>query len=65
MRILIIEDQPDILQNIADYLELKGYLVDVDHDSGWMWRTSMSRTDSGDGACEIVYVESLSVENPG
>jgi hypothetical protein len=49
----------------GDIVTLKGYLVDVDHDSGWMWRTSMSRTDSGDGACEIVYVESLSVENPG
>lgn len=28
MRILIIEDQADILKNIAEYLELKGYLVD-------------------------------------
>lgn len=32
MRILIVEDQPDILQNIADYLELKGYLVDCAYD---------------------------------
>lgn len=32
MRILVIEDQPDILQNIADYLELKGYLVDCAYD---------------------------------
>ncbi len=32
MRILIIEDQPEILQNIADYLELKGYLVDCAYD---------------------------------
>ena len=32
MRILIIEDQADILQNIADYLELKGYLVDCAYD---------------------------------
>jgi DNA-binding response OmpR family regulator len=28
MRILIIEDQAEILQNVADYLELKGYVVD-------------------------------------
>jgi len=46
----------------GDIVELSGYLVDVDHESGWYWRTSMSRTDTGDGACEIVYVESLSVE---
>ena len=32
MRILVIEDQPEILQNIADYLELQGYLVDCAYD---------------------------------
>ena len=50
---------------VGDIVTLNGFLVDVDHDSGFMWRTSMSRTDSGDGACEIVFVESLSVENRG
>jgi hypothetical protein len=49
----------------GDIVTLKGYLVDVDHDSGWHWRSSMSRTDTGGGACELVYVESLLVENPG
>ncbi|HEY5776840.1 MAG TPA: hypothetical protein VIS57_12185, partial [Xanthomonadales bacterium] len=48
---------------VGDVVVLRGYLVDVDHDSGWHWRSSMSRTDSGDGACELVYVESVSVEN--
>lgn len=46
----------------GDIVFLKGYLVDVDHDSGWYWRSSMSRLDTGDGACELVYVESMSVE---
>lgn len=32
MRILVIEDQPDILQNIVDYLELKHYVVDCAYD---------------------------------
>jgi hypothetical protein len=45
----------------GDIIELQGYLVDVDHDSGWRWRTSMTRTDIGAGACEIVYVESIAV----
>lgn len=49
----------------GDVVHLKGYLVDVDHDSGWYWRSSMSRTDSGDGACELVYVESIDVETSG
>lgn len=48
---------------IGDVIQIRGYLVDVDHESGWYWRTSMSRTDTGNGACEIVYVESLIVEN--
>jgi len=47
---------------IGDIIFLSGYLVDVDHDSGWHWRTSMSREDTGGGACEIVYVESLAVD---
>ena len=46
----------------GDIITLRGFLVDVDHDSGWYWRTSMSRVDTGAGACEIVFVESLSVE---
>ena len=49
----------------GDIILLHGYLVDADHDSGWYWRTSMSRTDTGGGACEIVYVESLMVESRG
>lgn len=32
MRILIIEDHEDILQNIADYLNLNGYVVDCARD---------------------------------
>lgn len=32
MHILIIEDQTDILQNIADFLTMKGYVVDCAHD---------------------------------
>lgn len=32
MRILIVEDQPDILRNIADFLAIRGYLVDCAYD---------------------------------
>ena len=49
----------------GDIVLIRGYLVDVDHDSGWYWRSSMSRNDTGDGACELVYVESMSVEASG
>jgi hypothetical protein len=43
----------------GELVRLRGYLVDVDHSSGWMWRTSMTREDTGQGACEIVYVEDI------
>jgi hypothetical protein len=46
----------------GDVVTLKGFLVDVDHDSGWAWRTSLTREDTGAGACEIVYVENAWVE---
>ena len=49
----------------GDIIILQGYLVDVDHESGWRWRTSMSRTDTGAGACEIVYVESITLAETG
>jgi len=66
----MIPSRKDIARSLkklreGDIITLRGYLVDVDHDSGWYWRTSMSRTDTGSGACEIVYVESLLVETPG
>jgi hypothetical protein len=36
-----------------------GYLVDVRGPGGFMWNTSRTREDTGDGACEIVWVETL------
>ena len=38
-----------------------GYLVDVTGPGRFVWRTSLSRSDSGAGACEIVYVVTLDV----
>ncbi len=39
-----------------------GFLVDVTGPGGFTWNTSLIRTDTGNGACEIVWVESLDVE---
>jgi hypothetical protein len=41
-------------------VQLRGWLVEVRRDDGWTWRSSLSRDDSGDGSCEIVYVCSVS-----
>jgi hypothetical protein len=42
-------------------VKLSGYLVEVNAADGWHWRSSLSRTDTGSGACELVYVKALSV----
>ena len=42
-------------------VKLSGYLVEVNAADGWHWRSSLSRTDTGSGACELVYVKSLQV----
>ena len=40
----------------GDIVRFEGYLVNLDALSGWYWRTSTTRTDTGGGACEIVLV---------
>jgi hypothetical protein len=40
-------------------VELKGFLVMVTKPGGWRWKSSLSRTDTGMGACELVWVEAL------
>ena len=40
-------------------VHLQGFLVDARRDDGWHWNTSMTREDTGAGACELIYVERL------
>jgi len=44
-----------------DVVTFSGWLVSIHGDDGWTWNSSMSRTDTGDGACELVWVDSLEV----
>jgi hypothetical protein len=46
----------------GDRVRLRGLLVDASTAEGFTWGTSMSRTDSGAGACELVWVEEAQVE---
>lgn len=39
-----------------DRVRIDGWLVEAQAPDGWRWRSSTSRTDSGSGACEVVYV---------
>jgi hypothetical protein len=45
----------------GDEARIHGLLVDVNDDRGRHWKTSLTRTDTGAGACEIVWVEELQV----
>ena len=45
------------------YIRITGRLVEVTHPSGWRWTSSLTRSDSGANSCELVFVESVQVEN--
>lgn len=42
-------------------IELKGFLVSVKAKDGWHWTSSLSRDDTGGGACELVWVNQLDI----
>ena len=42
-------------------VKLTGYLIEAKADDGWRWKSSLTRKDTGNGACEVVYVKSISV----
>ncbi|HLM80976.1 MAG TPA: hypothetical protein VK335_03755 [Bryobacteraceae bacterium] len=45
----------------GNLVEMDGYLVQVDGPDGFTWRSSLSRTDTGAGACELFRVEKLTI----
>jgi hypothetical protein len=45
-----------------EYIELKGFLVNINYN-GRALNTSLSRTDQGAGACEIMYVTKVTADN--
>ncbi|OGU55368.1 MAG: hypothetical protein A2V66_04130 [Ignavibacteria bacterium RBG_13_36_8] len=57
------ESVENILDEVVkgNIIELEGYLVKVSGPGGWKWASSMSRTDRGSGACEVVYVEKIKI----
>lgn len=63
----IIHSDKNILRQVRgirrnDHIRLQGYLVQVNFPYG-PWRSSLTRTDSGNGACEIMYVTDVEVLN--
>ncbi len=52
------------LKNIrkGHLVEIEGYLVKVDAKDGWRWKSSLTRNDTGNGACELVWVEEIQIK---
>lgn len=48
---------------VGDFIKIEGYLSNIYFDVGkngyYTWNSSTSRTDSGGGACEIIYVTKI------
>lgn len=45
-----------------DVVRLRGSLVQVTAKDGFLWRSSLTRTDTGDGSCEVFWVTDVEVE---
>ncbi|MFP6801073.1 MAG: hypothetical protein VCA39_18400 [Pseudomonas sp.] len=62
----LIPATPEVASTLAglkegQHIRLSGQLVRVDGDDGYRWASSLSREDTGDGACELIWVEQLAV----
>lgn len=48
----------------GDVVSFAGYLVQVDGPNGYKWISSLTRSDAGAGACELVWVEHFDILPP-
>lgn len=44
-------------------ISIRGILVDVRGSDGWRWVSSVSRDDTGNGACEVIFAEEIRVRD--
>lgn len=60
----MIPASPEVARALAavgagQNIRLDGWLVNIERDDGWRWQSSLTRDDSGGGACELIYVCSI------
>lgn len=53
--------QPELRETLlgfekGDTVLLEGYLVEIHGPNGWHWVSSRSRSDTGGGSCEVLFV---------
>jgi len=42
---------------------IEGFLVNVYSDGRWIWKTSVTWTDTGEGSCEVLYITKVEIGN--
>jgi hypothetical protein len=62
----MVPSSPDIAKRLkkirkGHIISLEGYLIKAEANDGWHWKSSLTRTDTGAGSCEVVWVENLKV----
>lgn len=62
----IIPASKEVAKIVADagkgsVVSLRGYLIEARGKDGWTWRSSLSRDDTGDGSCEVMFVQAAEV----
>ncbi len=45
--------------SVDDRIRLSGQLVDIHGEDGWRWLSSRSRTDRGNGSCELLLLDNV------
>lgn len=63
----LIPASPEVLATIksvrvGQIVTLRGCLVEVVSDDGWRWKSSLTRNDTGRGACELMWVEEMTID---
>ena len=47
--------------HVGSIVSLAGYLVEARASDGWYWKSSLTRDDTGAGACEVIWVQRFEV----
>ena len=47
--------------HVGSIVRFNGYLVEARAGDGWRWVSSLTREDTGAGACELIWVEQIEV----
>lgn len=63
----IVPANKEVARIVADagagsVVRLRGYLIEARGKDGWTWRSSLSRDDTGDGSCEVLFVQTAEVQ---